>query len=345
MNYLKVPDSSVKLTDGSVVMLARFPGTKWVVRYGWYDYSGRRGMGWYFSSIPAQTVIPVTSQDLQLIVLIDQGHSTDIPSADNPPSPPVPGPHPGPAPCPPGPKPPFNPDPGGLYPCPVEPGTTPPESFTKNDKYLLDSSWITLPSIRYRDALSTICNIPDGKIVKIVNVDGKTRYYSWSAPDNRWYEKFFENDTEQLLADYYDKHEIDEMIGAINASINSIEASVNNLNRDLSAEIQIRTSSDNELSASISELSRRVDDYSTGIGGLFERVAGLEAAVFSIQKIVADASNTVLVSSEGTLKDSGVSIGDSEIGEPSPYANEKVLATEKAVAKLVEENTTQWSLF
>ena len=37
----------------------------------------RRGMGWYFSSIPAQTIIPVSNQDLQLIVLVDQGHSDD----------------------------------------------------------------------------------------------------------------------------------------------------------------------------------------------------------------------------------------------------------------------------
>ena len=94
MNYLKVPDSNIKLTDGSVVMLARFPGTKWVVHYGWYDYSGRRGMGWYFSSIPAQTVIPVTAQDLDLIVLIDQGKSEEPERPPIPDHPPAPGPGP-----------------------------------------------------------------------------------------------------------------------------------------------------------------------------------------------------------------------------------------------------------
>ena len=69
LNYLKVPDSNVKLTDGSVVMLSRFPGTKWVVHNGWYNYAGRRYMGWYFCSIPAQTIIPANSQDLTMITV------------------------------------------------------------------------------------------------------------------------------------------------------------------------------------------------------------------------------------------------------------------------------------
>ena len=62
-------------------------------------------------------------------------------------------------------------------------------------------------------------------------------------------------------------------------------------------------------------------------------------------KIVIGNENTVLVSDNGTLKDSGVSIGDDEIGEPSQYANANTLATEKAVAKKVEDNVTHWSSF
>ena len=101
VNYLKVPDSNIKLTDGSVVMLARFPGTKWVVHYGWYNYSGRNAMGWYFSSIPAETIIPVSNSDLQLIVLVDQGQTSDVPQSIGDPSPMIPcppGPTPGPTP-------------------------------------------------------------------------------------------------------------------------------------------------------------------------------------------------------------------------------------------------------
>ena len=256
MNYLKVPDSNIKLTDGSVVMLARFPGTKWVVHYGWYDYAGRRGMGWYFSSIPAQTVIPVTSQDLQLIVLVDPGKS------EEPDLPPAPGPAPGPGPTPPGPtppppgprppRPPYDPDvhpdwPGpkpdsGLYPTPPDrhPSGDYRAYFSKNDQYLLDASWITLPSIRYRDALPTVCNIPNGKVVKINSVDGVTRYYSWNAANQRWDEKFYENDTEKVLVDYYTKEEIDETVGTINSSINSLEASNDTIVESLATEVANR---------------------------------------------------------------------------------------------------------
>lgn len=244
MNYLKVPDSDIKLTDGSVVMLARFPGTKWVVHYGWYDYSGRRGMGWYFASIPAQTVIPVTAQDLQLIVLVDQGSKYPEPPAPPCPCPPRPGPGPRPGPWPP--VPPVPPEPGpdsGLYPAPPDPPSPPGDPrayFSKNDQFLLDAAFITLPSMKYRDALPTVCNIPDGKIVRINSVDGVTRYYAWNAPDQRWDEKFFENNAEKLLVNYYDKEEVDEFIenltNAVNALDNQTQESVTTLQNNIDAE-------------------------------------------------------------------------------------------------------------
>ena len=472
MNYIKVPDSNIKLTDGSVVMLARFPGTKWVVHYGWYDYSGRRGMGWYFSSIPAQTVIPVTSQDLQLIVLIDEGKSEENelpPSSDGSlvPSPGLP-------PEGPGPKPPWiapTPD-TGLYPVNPDnkwnPYGDPRAYFSKNDQYLLDASWITLPSIKYRDALPTICNIPDGKIVMVVSVDGVTRYYSWNAPDQRWDEKFFENDAEKLLVNYYDISEVDAKFTEVNSSIEDLEASETQLStkvdtatsdittlrdelEDTIAEVQIkldneitarteglasesqsriaadeaeatsriaadqrldaaitrfdgslealqldiasdfeeetnarvaadnteiqartqsvnaealaRQEADNALNTAILSLNSTVADYRAAdqtrfaaleaadtswndrLAALSSKVTSLEQAVFHITSIVATDSNTILVSSGGTLKDSGVKIGDDQINEAASYASANTLATEKAVARIVEASVTQWSSF
>lgn len=329
MNYLKVPDSNIQLTDGSVVMLARFPGTKWVVHYGWYEYAGRRNMGWYFSSIPAQTVIPATTQDLQLIVVIDQGDVTEEIVVTNSGTPTT---FPGPGPCPPSPPaPPFEPGSTGLFPQPDCASKSPVAYFSKNDKFLLDSSWITLPSIKYRDALSTIITIPDGKVVKVNNVDGKTRYYSWSAIDQRWNEKFYENDTEELLVDYYTKEEIDALLLAINTDISDFE-------RRCSADVD-------ELSGDVSELTRVVNSFSSTIEDLLRRVENLETALFNIQKITATSDDTVLVSQDGAIKDSGVSIGDDVIDEPTSYASSKTLATEKAVVRLVDENVAQWSLF
>lgn len=293
MNYLKVPDSDIKLTDGSVVMLARFPGTKWVVRYGWYEYAGRRNMGWYFSSIPAQTVIPVTLQDLQFIVLLDGGESEqpELPPSNKPVDP-APGFMPGP------PSPPWPPAPGtapeGLFPVnPSVPGVGPVIPFTPNDKYLLDSSWITLPSIKYRDTLSTICKVPDGKIVKINNVDGATRYYSWSSSDQRWYEKFFENDTEQLLANYYNISEIDAKFAVVDGDINIIEATssalstrVDNMNdrvvtfdSDLDSEIAART----EAVAAEARSRIAADEAETA-----SRIAADNNLTISIQSFMSD---------------------------------------------------------
>ena len=132
--------------------------------------------------------------------------------------------------------------------------------FSKNDKYLLDASWISLPSIKYRDALSTIIKIPDGKVVKINNVDGKTRYYSWDAVDQRWNEKFYENDAEELLVDYYTKEEIDGMLDAIGVEISDFEGrcntriddlssalntAVTDINNDIAEEANIRLAADN----------------------------------------------------------------------------------------------------
>lgn len=76
--FLPVPGCTYQLVDGSVVILDRFPGLKWVVHYGWYSYNGAQYQGWYFSSIPSQTVIPVTPEDLRMLQVIQYtGSDTD----------------------------------------------------------------------------------------------------------------------------------------------------------------------------------------------------------------------------------------------------------------------------
>lgn len=233
MNYIKVPDSDIKLTDGSVVMLARFPGTKWAVHYGWYEYLGRQSMGWYFSSIPAQTVIPVTLKDLQLIVLVESG--SDDSGSSGTPDVPIPCP-PGPCPPPYPPYPPPGPDP--WPPGPYPPGPDSHEHFSRTDQYLLDASWITLPSISYRDMLPFICRLPDGKVVKINNEDGECKYYAWNALDQKWEEKFYENDTEELLTNYYTKEEIDEFLADIGIQITALESADIELNEKIDSAIK-----------------------------------------------------------------------------------------------------------
>jgi hypothetical protein len=70
---LKIPCSPWKIKDGSVVILSRFPSTKWILKNGWYTYLSGRYHGGYFSSIPAQTVIPVNQRDLMNLTVLSGG--------------------------------------------------------------------------------------------------------------------------------------------------------------------------------------------------------------------------------------------------------------------------------
>lgn len=93
MDFIQIPNTHCKIYDGSIVMIARFPQTKWIVHNGFYSYSGQQQSGWYFQSIPAGTIIPMNSADLTTLTIISN------PSSDPHVCPP-PGPAPGPIPCP-----------------------------------------------------------------------------------------------------------------------------------------------------------------------------------------------------------------------------------------------------
>ena len=95
VEYIKVPNTDIKLYDGSVVMLRRFPDTRWIVHNGWYNYGGTNANGWYFQAIPAGTVIPVNADDMKGLTLVSNptppnGYKPDCPRPPFPPVPPVP---------------------------------------------------------------------------------------------------------------------------------------------------------------------------------------------------------------------------------------------------------------
>lgn len=398
MNYLKVPDSNVKLVDGSVVILHRFPGTKWVVHNGWYEYAGRRCSGWYFCSIPAQTIIPVSNQDLQLITVVAQG-SGDA-GVPNPPAdgcgcegpgfppPPPPGVPPGT----------VLPGPGGCCPPPRPPIPPMPPSgklavFTKEKDEQLSAAFTSVPTLKQRDEMDTE-ELPDGKLVRVNSVDGVSRYYKWSKYNDRWEEVSIENSEEQLLENYYNKEEIDAQLEGVQSAIDATNATLNELAEDIAAgdqqvrddvaeglahlrdEItaqlheastkiaQLRTDLANEQAVVHSDIQAVVDsvtnvtnqlndlkdkqaadkaELSAITQNLSDRLVDVEAAVTEIGLIRnLTAENTVIVYDGGTMKRTEVSIGDDEIGEPSTWASSKVVATEKAVARLVETSTPHW---
>jgi len=155
-DYLIVPDTGEKITDGTVVVLYRLPNMRWIVHKGRYIYNGHTEEGWYVSSIPSQTNMPLYITDLCMIRIVDHGCN--------------PYPHP---PCPPCPPPPT-------------PGPSPEVvPFTKEDKEAIAKAMLTVDTIEDRDALVSD-ELISGKVVRVNDVDGEPRYYEWNKTESRW---------------------------------------------------------------------------------------------------------------------------------------------------------------
>lgn len=150
MDKLFLPGANIEITDGTVVTLANYPGVKWIVHYGWYRYNNTQCYGWYFSSIPAQTVMPVTEEDLATCAVVV------TPGGQCPPCPP---------PCPP-----------PIPPCPPPP-----------IRPVADPAFITVQTIADRDRINAFGKyVPEGKLVRVNNVEGEVKYYAWNSYDSRW---------------------------------------------------------------------------------------------------------------------------------------------------------------
>lgn len=178
MSKLVVPGTGLTLTDGTIVMLARYPGTKWIVHSGWYTYMGQQYQGWYFCSIPAQTVLPVNEEDLRLLTVISGSCDSSCPSGGYPPTPGCPV-----DPCPPG-RPPFPPGRPPLLPHHI--------------MHEIDQAWISVETIAQRNQLNKRL-IPNGKVVRVNNVSGVAKYYIWNQVIEEWQEETFGIDTSRFL--------------------------------------------------------------------------------------------------------------------------------------------------
>ena len=115
--YIIVPGTQQKIYEGTVVVLFRLPNLKWILHNGYYNYGGKRRRGWYFSSIPADSAMPVFQEDLVNLRIVDE-----------------------PGPCPP--YPPFPPVPP-IPPVPI------PTPFTPADKKQLDAAMLTLKILKH----------------------------------------------------------------------------------------------------------------------------------------------------------------------------------------------------
>lgn len=158
-------DSGIQIVDGSIVILARFPGTKWVVHKGWYAYQENQYNGWYLSSIPSQTTMPLLDSDLIGIVVV--GGECSCPD------------QPFPSPCP--------PRPGG--------GGMSPEMTWE-----LNRAWITVDTLEQLSRLNRRL-VPDGKIVRVNDTgDGIAKYYRYDQAKSIWTEEYFGIDTTNFVS-------------------------------------------------------------------------------------------------------------------------------------------------
>lgn len=283
---LAIPGSDIELTDGTIVMLARFPGTKWVVHNGWYTYNGRSYEGWYFSSIPAKTKLPLNASDLADITIIS-GKSSELdpelpapPPVPYPPYPPYPpGPHP-PGPHPPGPHPPVPPKPPG-------PSPEVPAFISRADKARYDAAFISLPLLKDRDALVKD-TIPDGKIVRVNSVNGQPKYYIWSKYEYEWKEFSIDAQIDEKLQPVIDR------VDTLTATVNTLSIAVNDTNAridTLSDEVDTKIASVEE---EISSIQSEIDNIQTDIDSKIAQVeADIDSKVAEVETEV-DAKVTAL---------------------------------------------------
>ena len=155
--FIIIPGTNRKIYDGTVVILNRLPNLKWIVHYGFYSYNGRSKKGWYLSSIPSCSVMPVFNEDLVAMRVVDD------------PTPPCPPPIP--------PVPPFPPGP----PVPT------PTIFTPADKLMVDRSMVSVATLADRDQLADSDTL-DGKLVRVNDSDGHgtPEYYTWNKERSEW---------------------------------------------------------------------------------------------------------------------------------------------------------------
>lgn len=169
MEHLMIPNTDMVLYEGSIVILAEYPYSKWIVKHGWYTYRNQQSNGWFFKSITDGTILTLSNVNLETITIVSQGDGYCPPGPPDHhhhhhhhPCGPMPGPMPGPRPI------------GG--------------GFTPREADQLRRSFIVVDSIRQRDALDD-GYLPNGRICRVNNVNGKVKYYAYDVSTSSWIEQ------------------------------------------------------------------------------------------------------------------------------------------------------------
>jgi len=150
MDCIDVPESKIRLYDGNIVILKKFPDIKWVIHCGWYWYKNQQYSGWYFKSIPGGEILPTEPEDLEgIIVVSEEGCSPKF-------------------------YPPYPPCPRDIL-----------AKFTKADYKELKSTFITVDNLKELNKISKK-DVQDGRIVKVNDVEGQTKYFKFSKELQSW---------------------------------------------------------------------------------------------------------------------------------------------------------------
>lgn len=161
-NYIVVPDTGQHLYQDTLLILSRFPNIRWILKHGEFRYQNSDQFGWYLESTPAGAIIPATDDNLNDVThSVSNAHKGAVTSSHIHQIP--------------------QPDDGPVQP-PEDDDIGPPSS---NAVELLDRAMITVDTLRDRNNLA-VRAIPDGKVVRVNDVDGRVRYYEWSEAEANW---------------------------------------------------------------------------------------------------------------------------------------------------------------
>ena len=73
MEHLMIPNTDMVLYEGSIVILAEYPYSKWIVKHGWYTYRNQQSNGWFFKSITDGTILTLSNVIRETITIVSQG--------------------------------------------------------------------------------------------------------------------------------------------------------------------------------------------------------------------------------------------------------------------------------
>lgn len=191
MESILVPTTGQYIDEGSEVALERFPTLVWTLRYGPYSYRGSNYQGWYFYIDKSRTTLPMNFRDLTSLTVIG---STDVPSGIE------------------------YPEPVELHPY-VDCLGIDYAYITPEEKARYDAAFITVATLADRDA---IYPVPDGKIIRVNDVDGDTVYYVYNRSLSEW----SIIDVAPDLSPYATSEYVDEHDNILQLQINNIVESV-----------------------------------------------------------------------------------------------------------------------